>query len=88
LGRWIMQQVYQALSVDWLAFNSRIEVAINLSDSLFDEELPALVSDIFASNINYLDAIVLEITETMTLDEIDRSVSIIRQLEDINIRLS
>ncbi|MFH0223935.1 putative bifunctional diguanylate cyclase/phosphodiesterase [Vibrio furnissii] len=88
LGRWIMQQVYQALSVDWLAFNSRIEVAINLSDSLFDEELPALVSDIFASNINYLDAIVLEITETMTLDEIERSVSIIRQLEDINIRLS
>lgn len=88
LGRWIMRQVYQALSVDWSAFHSRIEVAINLSDSLFDEELPALVSDIFATDINYLDAIVLEITETMTLDEIERSVSIIRQLEDINIRLS
>ncbi len=88
LGRWIMRQVYQALSVDWRAFHSRIEVAINLSDSLFDEDLPAMVSDIFSTDFNYLDAIVLEITETMTLDEIERSVNIIRQLEEINIRLS
>lgn len=88
LGRWIMQQVYLALSVDWKDFSAQVEVAINLSDSLFDEALPALVTEIFASEQNYLSSIVLEITETMTLDEIERSVNIISQLEDINIRLS
>lgn len=88
LGRWIMEQVYLALSQDWHRFDTRIDVAINLSDSLFDEELPALVSEIFTRNKNYLDSIVLEITETMTLDEIERSVNIIRRLEDLNVRLA
>lgn len=88
LGRWIMEQVYRALSTDWHHFDARIDVAINLSDSLFDEELPELVHEIFSREKNYLDSIVLEITETMTLDEIDRSVSIIRRLEDLNIRLA
>lgn len=88
LGSWIMQQVYQALSQEWRKFDGKIDVAINLSDSLFDEELPALVSEIFTQNKNYLNAIVLEITETMTLDELDRSINIIRRLEDLNIRLA
>ncbi|WP_256612981.1 putative bifunctional diguanylate cyclase/phosphodiesterase [Vibrio ostreae] len=88
LGRWIMEQVYRALSTDWHHFDARIDVAINLSDSLFDEELSELVQEIFSREKNYLDSIVLEITETMTLDEIDRSVSIIRRLEDLNIRLA
>lgn len=88
LGHWIMRQVYQALTIEWKAFSSQIEVAINLSDSLFDEDLPALATTIFGTDINYLDSIVLEITETMTLGEIERSASIIRQLEAINIRLS
>ena len=88
LGHWIMQQVYLALTQEWAEFSHRIEVSINLSDSLFDEDLPQVLSKIFASKGNYLESIVLEITETMTLDEVERSSAIIKKLEQLNIRMS
>ena len=88
LGKWIMKEVHHALAVDWSEFNDQVEIAINLSDSLFDEELPALVTEVFGGNPNYLDSIVLEITETMTLDEVERSSNIINELEKIGVRLA
>ncbi len=88
LGRWILQQVQHALAVEWREFRHRIEVAVNLSDSLFDEELPQLVSEVLGTEPNFLDAVVLEITETMTLDDIERSSNIIKSLEKLNVRLA
>lgn len=88
LGYWIMLQVKYALTHDWAPFSHRIEVAINLSDSLFDEELPEMMTSIFSGEENYLNSIVLEITETMTLDEVERSTNIINRLEEINIRMA
>ncbi|KOO10049.1 diguanylate cyclase, partial [Vibrio xuii] len=86
--KWIMKEVHHALAVDWSEFNDQVEIAINLSDSLFDEELPTLVTEVFGCNPNYLDSIVLEITETMTLDEVERSSNIINELEKIGVRLA
>lgn len=88
LGRWILLQVRHALAVEWHEFRHRIEVAVNLSDSLFDEELPQLVSEVLGTEPNFLDAVVLEITETMTLDDIERSSNIIKSLEKLNVRLA
>ena len=88
LGYWIMLQVKYALMHDWAKFNHRIEVAINLSDSLFDEELPEMMMSIFSGETNLLNSIVLEITETMTLDEVERSSNIISRLEEMNIRMA
>ncbi len=88
LGRWILLQVRHALAVEWREFRHRIEVAVNLSDSLFDEELPQLVSEILGTEPNFLDAVVLEITETMTLDDIERCSNIIKSLEKLNVRLA
>ncbi|NVJ55013.1 MAG: EAL domain-containing protein [Vibrionaceae bacterium] len=88
LGRWIFLQVQQALAIEWREFRHRIEVAVNLSDSLFDEELPQLVLETLGTVPNFLDSIVLEITETMTLDDIERSNNIISSLEKLNVRLA
>ncbi|KJR39885.1 bifunctional diguanylate cyclase/phosphodiesterase [Vibrio sp. S234-5] len=88
LGQWIMQQVYIALDKQWVEFNTRLEVAINLSDSLFDEDLILAVKRIFAKDRNYLKSIILEITETMTLDDINRSQRIIESLSELEVRLS
>lgn len=90
LGYWIMLQVKHALMHDWAPFSHRVEVAINLSDSLFDEELPEMMAAIFSgeAETNFLNSIVLEITETMTLDEVERSSNIIKRLEEINIRMA
>ncbi|KYN23681.1 diguanylate cyclase [Vibrio cidicii] len=88
LGQWIMQQVYFSLDEQWVEFNSRVEVAINLSDSLFDEDLVLAVKRIFSKDRNYLQSIVLEITETMTLDDTNRSQRIIKSLSELNVRLA
>lgn len=88
LGQWIMQQVYIALDKQWVDFNTRLEVAINLSDSLFDEDLILEVKRIFARDHNYLKSIILEITETMTLDDINRSQRIIESLSELEVRLA
>lgn len=81
LGAWIMQQVYLALQNDWKPHNRRLDVSINLSNSLFDETLPTLVTTIFGHHENFLNAIILELTETMTIDDFPQSLAIIESLE-------
>lgn len=88
LGAWIMQQVYLALQNDWKNYNRRLDVSINLSNSLFDDELPDLVTDIFGSHENFLNAIILELTETMTIDDFAHSMSIIEKLEKMKVRFA
>ncbi len=50
--------------------------------------MPQLVSEVLGTEPNFLDAVVLEITETMTLDDIERSSNIIKSLEKLNVRLA
>lgn len=76
-----MQQVYLALQNDWKPHNRRLDVSINLSNSLFDETLPTLVTTIFGHHENFLNAIILELTETMTIDDFPQSLAIIESLE-------
>lgn len=88
LGAWIMQQVYLALQNDWKPYNRRLDVSINLSDSLFDETLPTLVTTIFGHHENFLNAIILELTETMTIDDFPQSLAIIESLEKMKVRFA
>ncbi len=88
LGAWIMQQVYLALQNDWKPHNRRLDVSINLSNSLFDETLPTLVTTIFGHHENFLNAIILELTETMTIDDFPQSLAIIESLEKMKVRFA
>ncbi len=76
-----MQQVYLALLNDWKPYIRRLVVSIILSNSLFDETLPALVTTIFGHHENFLNAIILELTDTMTIDDFPQNLAIIESLE-------
>jgi EAL domain-containing protein (putative c-di-GMP-specific phosphodiesterase class I) len=88
LGKWIMRQVYLFIEQDLADYIDQIEISINLSDSLFDYDLADMVEEIFNTHTNFLPSIILEITETMTLDDLSRSMAILKSLERINVRIA
>lgn len=88
LGAWIMSQVYLALRDEWQDFNRKLDVSINLSNSLFDESLPTLMADTFDNQENFLNAIILELTETMTIKDFAHSLAIINRLEKMKVRFA
>jgi diguanylate cyclase (GGDEF)-like protein len=88
LGKWIMQQVYQLIEQDLSHYIDQLEISINLSDALFDYDLADMVEEIFHTHTNFLPAVILEITETMTLDDLKRSMAILKSLERINVRVA
>jgi diguanylate cyclase (GGDEF)-like protein len=88
LGKWIMRQVYLFIEQDLASYIDQIEISINLSDSLFDYDLADMVEEIFNTHTNFLPSIIFEITETMTLDDLSRSMAILKSLERINVRIA
>ncbi|MGL4828176.1 MAG: putative bifunctional diguanylate cyclase/phosphodiesterase [Vibrio sp.] len=88
LGTWIMTQVYLALKNDWKDFHHQLEISINLSNSLFDESLPRLMAEAFDHQEKFLNSIILELTETMTINDFARSLAIINRLEKIKVRFA
>lgn len=88
LGTWIMEQVYLALKKEWHEYNHRLDVSINLSNALFDETLPTLIKDIFDHQESFLNSIILELTETMTIEDFAHSLAIINQLEKMKVRFA
>ncbi len=88
LGKWILQQVHQALNTEWQSINTHIDIAVNLSDSFFNESLIADVITIFAKHPEQRKQLIFEVTETMTIDDIGRFSLLMNQLRDVGIRIA
>jgi diguanylate cyclase (GGDEF) domain len=88
LGTWILQQVHQALNTEWQSISSHIDIAVNLSDSFFNESLIADVITIFAKHPEQRKQLVFEVTETMTIDDMGRFSLLMNQLRDVGIRIA
>lgn len=87
LGLWILKSVcniYLSLSI----YRGQIEFSINLSDALFDERLTHVLVSIFLSNDVDMHSIILEITETMTLEDMMQSNKIIREIQQLGVRVA
>ncbi|OOE74723.1 putative bifunctional diguanylate cyclase/phosphodiesterase [Salinivibrio sp. ML290] len=88
LGAWLLRQVYLALNTEWQTINDRIDIAINLSDSFFNESLIADVITVFADHPEQRKQLIFEVTETMTIDDIGRFNLLMNQLRDVGIRIA
>ncbi|OOF04198.1 hypothetical protein BZG80_08275 [Salinivibrio sp. MA440] len=88
LGTWILQQVHLALNTEWQSINTHIDIAVNLSDSFFNESLIADVITIFAKHPEQRKQLIFEVTETMTIDDIGRFSLLMNQLRDVGIRIA
>lgn len=87
LGLWIFKSV-RDLYLSLNMYRGKIEFAINLSDALFDDRLAHVLSSIFLTNNVDMQSIILEITETMTLDDMKQSNKIMREIQKLGVRLA
>jgi diguanylate cyclase (GGDEF)-like protein len=85
-GIWLMKQIRNLLDQDLPCYRGRIEISMNLSDSIFIEDLPEIVEEIFSQYPEDIQAVIFEITENMTLDNLEKSRTIIQNLRKIGIR--
>jgi diguanylate cyclase (GGDEF)-like protein/PAS domain S-box-containing protein len=90
LGRWIMREACSAAArLQSEQNNGRLAVAINLSARQFQDE--ALVEDVAAAVADAgLDpwSIILELTETMLMDDIEGAIDTLRALKALGVRLA
>lgn len=87
LGLWIFKSV-RDLYLSLNMYRGKIEFAINLSDALFDDRLTHVLASIFLTNNVNMQSIVLEITETMTLDDMKQSNKIMREIQQLGVRVA
>ncbi|RQW63206.1 putative bifunctional diguanylate cyclase/phosphodiesterase [Vibrio viridaestus] len=87
LGLWAIRCVRDVLLDKLKPYSERVEISVNLSDSLFNTDLSSTVLDIFGrDNEHLLKSVIFEITETMTLDDLPLSQAVIQDLKSIGIR--
>ncbi len=88
LGDWIFACLNQDLRRLPTSLVTRLEVAVNLSSSLFHAELPIWVNSRLAEGPLSPAQLVLELTETIALKDFRLSQLILQELADMSIRVA
>jgi diguanylate cyclase (GGDEF)-like protein/PAS domain S-box-containing protein len=90
-GRWVLQQAWAQLA-RWhatLGFGSPLHVSVNVSArQLVDEELVRLVTELLKQNPLQPSQLVLEVTESILLNDTDTRVAVLRHLQALGLRLA
>ncbi|MFM5367980.1 GGDEF and EAL domain-containing protein [Aeromonas veronii] len=88
LGLWIMRR----LTYDLTSFPSDLieplEISINLSSSMFNVGLAAHLVEHFRGAPLTLQQLIVELTETIALDDLDMSKQIINSLRQVGVRVA
>lgn len=88
LGEWIFDRVNQDLSPVAPDQLMQLEVSINLSGSMFNEALPSRVARMLLASPLCADQLILELTETIALDDLKLSQHILSALQQLNVRIA
>lgn len=88
LGEWIFQRVLLDIESLPNEYLSRLEVSINLSESIFNTELPEKLNQLLATSTVGQQRLILEVTETIALQDFNTSQLILRTLRDDGIRIA
>jgi diguanylate cyclase (GGDEF)-like protein len=83
---WSLRQIRALLTGELASWVGHIEISMNLSDSIFTPTLARKTAEEFSRNPILLECLVYEITETMTLADIEHSQKIIQQINQLGIR--
>lgn len=89
LGRWVLNEACRQMSQWYAAGHANWTISVNLSALQFNH--PALIQIVREALDEYaLDphCLMLEITETTAMHDADNSLSILRQLSDMGVRIS
>ena len=89
IGEWVLGNACRQLK-DWQqAGRQPITMSVNLSSLHFQEkELPSVVKRILDHSGLDPNMLILEVTESMLLDDIDSKIDLMKHLKDIGVKLS
>lgn len=88
LGDWIFQRIKSDLSQLPFWLLERLSVAVNLSNSLFNLDLPDRIQQLMAYSPIVYEQLVLELTETIALNDFSVSQQILKSLRQMGIRIA
>ena len=89
LGRWVLGEACRQLAAWRAAGRSALRVAVNLSARQFaDPDLTAVVAEALARAGLPADALWLEITESVLMEEVEDSAETLRALKRLGVHLS
>ena len=88
LGEFVLRAVCQQLRSWQLAGCQGFQVAVNLSARQFDGHLVALVRDVVRETGISPSALILEITEGVVMQDIERTIVILKELHAMGIGIS
>lgn len=88
IGEWVLRQACEQAHI-WRQEYPEFHMGVNLSPAQFDlDYLPRLVADILKEAQLPAEALELEITEGMIIEDIDNTVQILRSLRDLGVEIS
>nr|WP_320116162.1 EAL domain-containing protein [uncultured Desulfuromonas sp.] len=88
IGEWVLKQACLQAQT-WRQVNPDFQMGVNLSPAQFDlDYLPRLVADTLAETQLCADALELEITEGMIIENIDDTVQILQSLRELGVDIS
>lgn len=91
MGLWVMREACRTLS-EWhqkYPREERLRVSVNLSARQFSQtDLVEQVASIFAETETWPSSLLLEITETVSMEDVDRTIAILNELAMLGVRAS
>ncbi len=88
LGKWIFSRVNHDMSQLPASFVDKLELAINLSNSMFTPALFHQVNEMLQQSPLRAEQLILELTETIALDDLPLSQRIFKELKHIHVRIA
>jgi diguanylate cyclase (GGDEF)-like protein len=91
IGLWVMREACRTLT-EWhqkYPRDERLRISVNLSARQFSQsDLVEQVAGIFAETDTWPSSLLLEITETVSMEDVDRTIAILNQLAMLGVRAS
>ena len=88
IGEWVLKEACRQAKI-WRQLNPDFHMGVNLSPAQFDlDYLPALVAEALQDCSLPAEALELEITEGMIIEDIEDTIKILNSLRDLGVELS
>lgn len=88
IGEWVLREACRQASV-WRKTNPHFHMAVNISPAQFDRDyLPQLVAEVLEQSALPPQALELEITEGMIIDNVESTIEILHSLRELGVELS
>lgn len=89
VGEWVLRTACQQIKAWQHLLHGNVKMAVNLSARQFkDENLSELVANVLDETELDTQRLELEITESMVMEDTDRTIKILQQLYDMGVHLS